>query len=141
MRKGISPLVASVLLIAATMSIAGILAYWASSFVSKQTETFENQTVTSECNYADFKIYSCSYNSSSRRLIMILENTRDVTLKNLNVFIFYSNSTVSPPISLNDTLVANQFKSFSLENIDDFSSLTVNTQCSGTSKSSSCSRG
>jgi flagellin-like protein len=141
MRKGISPLVASVLLIAATMSIAGILAYWASSFVSKQTETFENQTVTSECNYADFKIYSCSYNSSSRRLIMILENTRDVTLKNLNVFIFYSNSTVSPPISLNDTLVANQFKSFSLENIDDFSSLTVKTQCSGTSKSSSCSRG
>jgi flagellin-like protein len=91
MRKGISPLVASVLLIAATMSIAGILAYWASSFVSKQTETFENQTVTSECNYADFKIYSCSYNSSSRRLTMILENTRDVTLKNLNVFIFYSN--------------------------------------------------
>jgi flagellin-like protein len=141
MRKGISPLVASVLLIAATMSIAGILAYWASSFVSKQTETFENQTLTSECNYAGFNIWQCSYNSSSRKLTIVLENTRDVTLKNLNVFIFYSNSTVSPPISLNDTLTANQFKSFSLENIDDFSSLTVKTQCSGTSKSSSCSRG
>ena len=141
MRKGISPLVASVLLIAATMSIAGILAYWASSFVSKQTDTFENQSVTSGCNYAGFKIYSCNYNSSSRKLTMILENTRDVTLKNLNIFIFYPNSTVSSPISLNETLTANQFKSFTIENMDDFSSLTVRTQCSEMSKSSSCSRG
>jgi len=141
MKKGISPLVASVLLIAATMSIAGILAYWASSFVSKQTETFENQSVTSECNYAGFKIYSCNYNASTRKLTMILENTRDVALKELNIFIFYPNSTVSSPIHLNDTLTANQFKSFAIDNIDDFSTLTVRTQCSEISKSSSCSRG
>jgi flagellin-like protein len=141
MKKGISPLVASVLLIAATMSIAGILAYWASSFVSKQTDTFENQSITGECNYAGLKIYSCNYNASTRKLTMILENTRDVTLKELSIFIFYPNSTVSSPISLNDTLTANQFKSFAIDNIDDFSTLTVKTQCSEISKSSSCSRG
>ena len=38
--KAVSPLVAAVLLIAVTMTIAGMLAYWASGFVRQQTEPF-----------------------------------------------------------------------------------------------------
>ena len=56
--KAVSPLVAAVLLIAVTMTIAGMLAYWASGFVRLQTETFSNQSVVSKCNFADFKVYS-----------------------------------------------------------------------------------
>jgi len=138
MKKGISPLVAAVLLIAATMSIAGILAYWASSFVRTQTEAFQNQSVTTECNFADFKIYSCNYNTTSQKISMILENLRDVEMKELNVFIFYTNGSVSSPIPLNDTLAPKQFKSFFITQVTDFPSLTIKTQCPDISKSSLC---
>jgi len=141
MKKGISPLVAAVLLIAATMSIAGILAYWASSFMRVQTEAFQNQSVTGECNYADFRIYSCNYNTTSDKISMILENLRDVTLKDLNLYLFYTNGTVSSPISLNDTLSAKQFKSFFISDVSEFSSLTIKTNCPDISKSTTCVRG
>ena len=45
MAKGISPLVATVLLIAVTMTLAGIIAFWGSSFVRTSLPT-ENQTQT-----------------------------------------------------------------------------------------------
>lgn len=139
MKKGISPLVAAVLLIAATMSIAGILAYWASSFVRIQTEAFENQSVTSECNYADFRIRSCSYNTSSQKITLLLENIRDVTLKDLSLYVFYTNGTVSSPIPINDTLIAKQFKSFFITtDVNGFSRLTIKTNCPDKSESSSC---
>ncbi len=138
MKKGISPLVAAVLLIAATMSIAGILAYWASSFVRIQTESFQNQSIASECNYADFKIYFCKYNSTSHTISMTLENSRDVTLKDLKVQIFYTNETVSSPIPLNDTLAPRLLKSFSITDINDFSSLIVKTNCPDISKTHQC---
>ncbi len=58
---GISPLVAAVLLIAVTMTIAGLLAYWATSFV--RTSLPETNRTEAECRLADFSIYFCSYNS------------------------------------------------------------------------------
>jgi len=139
MKKGISPLVASVLLIAATMSIAGILAYWASSFARTQTEAFQNQSITNECNYADFKIYSCKYNSTSHTISMTLENSRDVELKDLNVQVFYTNETVSQPIPLNSTLPPRLLKSFFITDVNDFSSLIVKTNCPDISKTHQCS--
>ncbi|MBI5061275.1 MAG: hypothetical protein HZB67_03095 [Candidatus Aenigmarchaeota archaeon] len=42
-RKGISPLVASVLLIAFTLSIAGIMATWSTSFVRGKTSVITSQ--------------------------------------------------------------------------------------------------
>ncbi len=42
-RKGISPLIASVLLIAFTMAIAGIMATWATSFSSQRLATSEEK--------------------------------------------------------------------------------------------------
>lgn len=45
-RKGISPLIAAVLLIAFTMAIAGIMASWATTFSSSRLSTAQTQ---SEC--------------------------------------------------------------------------------------------
>jgi len=137
MKKGISPLVAAVLLIAATMSIAGILAYWASSFMRTQTSSFNNQTVTSECQYADFKIYSCSYNFTSHAISLILENYRDVLLKDLVFYVNFPNSTVIP-ISMNETLPKGLIKSFSIPNMDTFTKIIVKTQCAEITRETAC---
>lgn len=56
MRKGISPLVASVLLIAITMAVAAILANYVSSSVRQQTQQFQATCIGASINYvtADF---------------------------------------------------------------------------------------
>ena len=132
MTKGISPLVASVLLIAITMTLAGAIAYWASSFVSTTLPT-----ISGECNIASFKIFSCRYNSTSG-ISMILQNLANVELKNLTLFVIYSNNSVQS-ISLNDTLKQNDLKSFSVSGISsDYSIITVRTHCPQITESNGC---
>jgi flagellin-like protein len=137
--KGISPLVASVLLIAVTMTIAGAVAYWASSFVGQQTKMFENQTVTSECNFADFSVYSCTYNSTTLNMTLILENIRSVELKNLTAQVIFPNGTISI-IPLNDSLPTAPFnlKSFRFSSAPDYSKIKITTHCPTITKESSC---
>ena len=139
MKKGISPLVAAVLLIAATMSIAGILAYWASSFMKTQTAQFGNQTITGECQYADFQIMKngCTYNSTNKTVALLLENNREVLLKDLVVYINFGNGSVVP-VSLNDTLPKGAIRSFSLQGIDSFTKIIVKTQCPEISEEDDC---
>lgn len=138
MRKGISPLVAAVLLIAATMSIAGILSYWTTSYVRTQTKQFENQTTASECNFADFKIYQCVYNSSAQRVNLILENIKTVELKELKLYVEYSAGNVSSAISLNETLPSGAIKPYVITGISNFTNVIVKTQCPEISVKDDC---
>jgi flagellin-like protein len=136
--KGISPLVATVLLIAVTMTIAGMLAYWASSFVKTQTSQFENQTLASECKFAEFRFYNCNYNSTSQQMTFVLENFRSVTLKDLVAFIVYQNGTVAN-YSLNATLPGNSMRGFTISNVSpDYSSITIKTHCPEVDARSAC---
>lgn len=86
MSKGISPLVAAVILIAATMSIAGILSFWTTGFVRTKLGVAENETEEIRCLNAEFELYSSSLEGST--LFFVLENTRtyDLTLKELYLF-------------------------------------------------------
>lgn len=138
MSKAVSPLVAAVLLIAVTMTIAGMLSYWAAGFVRQQTETFSNQSVVSRCNFADFRVYSCSYNSSAQRVNMILENIRTVEFKNLTAFVIYPDNTISN-FNLNGTLPAGFIKTFPILGVTDgFSNVLIKTECPDLSVSSAC---
>lgn len=135
---GISPLVAAVLLIAVTMTIAGLLAYWATSFV--RTSLPETNQTEAECRFADFSIYSCAYNSSAQRISLILENLQDVEMINLKTFFIFPNSTVSEPILLNGTLPAGgMLKSFQMQNVaENFTKIMVTTHCSEVNKEKVC---
>jgi flagellin-like protein len=136
--RGISPLVATVLLIAVTMTIAGMLAYWASSFVKTQTTQFENQTLATECRFADFRFYSCNYNSTSQQINFVLENFRSVTLRDLIAYIVYQNGSVSN-YSLNEALPGGTMKGFSIGNISsDYSSIIIKTHCPEVDARSAC---
>jgi flagellin-like protein len=132
--KGISPLVATVLLIAITMTIAGMLAYWASSFVMTRTEEVEE----SECVRAFFTIYSCKYDNGN--LNFVLKNDRYVELKNLTAYVLYPNATVFN-YTLNETLPALVMKSFNVSGVSlDFSSLVVRTHCANVVQAVSADR-
>ncbi len=139
-KKGISPLVAAVLLIAVTMTIAGLLAYWAASFV--RTSLPETNETTAKCRLADFFIDSCIYNNATQTITLTLRNTKNVELENLKLFLYYPNATVSDPIELNGTLPAGgMLKSFTVKNIaDPFVRISVSTQCPELIKEKVCSR-
>lgn len=139
-KKGISPLVAAVLLIAVTMTIAGLLAYWAASYV-RTTLPEQNETET-ECRLADFIIDSCTYDNSTSTLSLTLRNTKNVELKGLKAFLYYQNETISDPIDLGDTLPAGgMLKSFTVQGVnEDFSRIAVGTHCPELIREKSCTR-
>ncbi|MEM7826997.1 MAG: archaellin/type IV pilin N-terminal domain-containing protein [Candidatus Aenigmatarchaeota archaeon] len=88
MLKGISPLIATVLLIALTMTIAGIIATWASSFTQVRLEEIKSNT-TEGCIGANLKV-------SNARIIngtgyFTLENIGTATLRDFKAYLFYSN--------------------------------------------------
>ncbi len=105
MRKGLSPIVAAVILIAATMSIAGILTFWTSGFVSKKLSESSNTTGETACLGAEFKLHpSSSYNKVSGVLSLRLDNIRSVDLKLMNLYVFDSSNKMTTH-SLNSTLL------------------------------------
>ena len=138
--KGISPLVAAVLLIAVTMSIAGVLAYWASQFVTKSLPGVNESTT--QCRFVNFIIYNCLYNSTTGNLTVTLNNIQTVEVKNLMVYLSFLNGTMSSGTKLNETLASGEFRSYVLSGIpSDFSKIIVTTQvCPDISKEDACRR-
>lgn len=134
----ISPLVSVVLLIAVTMTIAGILTYWATNYVN--TSLPDTNQTEMDCKYADFSIYSCTYYNSTSEVNLILENHKNVELQDLKVFFLFSNSSVSNPINLNSTLSAGaMLKSFKIEDVNDgFTKIIVTTNCADISEEKVC---
>jgi flagellin-like protein len=127
MRKGISPLVATVILIAATMSIAGILAYWTTGFIKTRLTEAESITGGTKCFGAEFELRSGSYDGST--LHLILDNKKTVDLLLTNLFLVYPDNELDTK-SLNETLKGNEIKSLTINNVaPGFLTGEIKTQC------------
>lgn len=127
--KGISPLVAAVLLIAVTMTIAGVLAYWATTFVRTQTAAFQNESIASACSFANLAAHSCSYNTNASQINLILDNIGRIELRDMVVQVIYENNSVSDH-SLNGTLPGNLLRSYTFTGVSsDYRSVVVKTNC------------
>jgi len=130
MRKGISPLVAAVILIAATMSIAGILSYWATSFVRTRLTSAENATGDTTCLAAQFRLYSGNYDNVTEELILILENQRSIDLELRELYLFYSGNDLRSKTITDNILLGNRLKSINITEVDDnFERGVVKTNC------------
>lgn len=79
MRKGISPLIAVIMLIAFTMIVAGILAGWATQFVTQSRSELQF------CSRAQLLIQRAYFDNTSQELTLSLFNTGDVPLKGFAV--------------------------------------------------------
>ena len=131
MRKGISPLVAAVILIAATMSIAGILTFWATGFVRERLDVAGNTTDETNCLAAQFRLYSGTFDNSTSpgTLYLILENQRSIDLSLTNLYLFYPNNVLQD-ITLTETLLGNKLKSITISNVNGgFSGGKIKTNC------------
>jgi len=87
MRKGISPLIAVIMLIAFTMIVAGILAGWATQFVTQSRSELQF------CARAQLLIQRAYFKDNE--LTLALFNTGDVPLKGFAVRLTYENETVT----------------------------------------------
>jgi flagellin-like protein len=93
-RKGISPLIASVILIAVTLAIAGILATWAFQFVGGRTQAIGQQT---ECiNAWEVPLNTLSYSPGT--LDFIVFNKKTTAFSNLTAFVTYPGGARSQDI-------------------------------------------
>ncbi len=98
-RKGVSPLIAAVVLIAFTISIAFIVANWATSFVDSQTEAISAEA---KCIGAlDVDLPSFTGNSVNVR---VSNFNPSMDLTNIKIAVFYSDP--AEDISTTDTNVA-----------------------------------
>lgn len=92
--KGISPLVATVLLIAFVVAIAGVIAAWLSGFAKSQTELVSSQSSLSvTCSYGSINMKSLKFTSSVSKLAGTLENNGQIPLGNITLSIVYQNAT------------------------------------------------
>ncbi len=90
--KGISPLVATVLLIAFVVSVAGILSIWLNSLTVSTTQLVGGEASTAiTCSYGGIKLSDLSF--SNGFLTGGIENTGSITLGNLSLQIIYQNLT------------------------------------------------
>lgn len=146
MKKGISPLVAAVLLIGITMIIAGFLAFWVSTFMRGRATTFEKTTEEIEkCTRlqamaSPFNIYYSSYNSSTKTLRLFLENRAGIEYKIAGIDIFYPNeSTEWKDVNLTLPAIPRIVSmEFTIGGPDDCTKYRIVTECVNVTREGSC---
>jgi len=128
MQKGISPLVATVLLIAITMTLAGIVAFWGSSFFRTSLPT-ENQTQALQaCSGGSIKLISSSYDSNTQTFTITIYNDGTQRLVINNITFIYADRAESKEI--NSEISPGQVIVRSINNvIGDYTSFIISTNC------------
>jgi len=89
-RKGLSPLIAAVLLIAFTMAVAAILTAWVSTFTKGQTEKAQVFEAQIDCAYAniDNDPNFAAYDGADKIIRLYIRNTGPTAIELQNVTIW-----------------------------------------------------
>jgi len=131
MKKGISPLIAEVLLIGFTVAVASIVILWVTGFTRTSTKTITIQAETQlSCTYGGVDFYgNVIYNLTSQTLSGYLKNTGNIPLANITFQIIYTNGTISTN-SLNIELLPTNIASFNFANVSsNIDTVYVTTNC------------
>lgn len=117
-KKGISPILASVLLLAVTISVAGVFSGWAPNLAQTVTEQTGNQTEQRlACNQASAEFISANYDSGNSEIDVALRNDGGADFNELILVAFDSN----------DNLLAQSNISIEAGNVDNTSISNVNS--------------
>lgn len=133
--KGVSPLIASVLLVAFTVSVALIYSGWLSSFAKGTSENVSLQSLSAvECSTANAKIYSIYLENSTSNSSAIIVNEGGVDLQLRAVLIVDNGSLVnSTPIPVpKGSSVSIQIPNSSI-NCGRISKASITSNCPGCS--------
>ncbi len=119
-----------VMLLAGTVvAIGAIFSFWGAQLVQTRLNSTANKTAEEICVGAMFRLYSGSYDSNKKELLLILENQRKVDLELKTLYLFYSNKEMKS-FNLNEALQGNMLISIPVNNIEPgFESGTIKTNC------------
>jgi len=125
--RGINPpLTLAIILVAVTILVAAGLSFWATSLTTNKPAPVEN-----DCIRAEFKLYSGNYDYSISTLSFVLDNSKEVVLKELNLYLIYPGERVEQK-SLDGVLEGNTLKTFIMTGVErDFNKGVIKTHCSG----------
>jgi len=116
------------MIIAGTVvGIGAIFSLWSAQLV--QTGLNATSSVEEICFGAMFRLYSGSYDSYDKELLLILENQRNVDLELKNLYLFYPNEDMKT-FELNEVLEGDILLSIPVKGVEDgFESGTIKTNC------------
>ncbi len=140
--KGISPLIASVLLIAFTVAIATLVMGWFSTLTRSTTSTVSNKTSESiECSNAQIgiqDIYITAGNTTTGSARVIVKNNGFKTIGIISLQIYNTTGhNFSSGFSGVGTFAPGSIRTFSIENVSvitcptTFSKVIVTSNCGG----------
>ncbi len=122
-RKGISPLIASVLLIAFTLAIGAFMSSWLNDVTRKQTsEATENSRP--ECQFANLNIQNVTLaNSTDKKLRIDVENTGTKNVAINNIRLIYNDDKSTYANFTRTTIYAGDLYSLTMYNTTDNGSI------------------
>jgi flagellin-like protein len=122
-RKGISPLIATIMLIAFTMIIAGILATWTTNFATRQRVQIEF------CSDAGAYIQGGTYDAGTLNLVVF--NNGKVPLNFIGLLTYKNGSVYRYPTTL-DNVTEGSIRTFSMSVSSDIDQATIQSkECTG----------
>lgn len=134
MRKGISPFIASVVLIAVAVAVAGVFSTWLTGFTKETAEEVgkhSEKRVT--CSYGGIALEDLEYNKTTGSFRGKVENIDIIPLGNIDLEIFYGDDT-REKVELNMTLEPGERNVFSVAvskmNTTAYERIRVITNCS-----------
>ena len=120
-KKGISPLIAAILLIAFTITVATFLATWSTTFAKTQTQEFTKagREIASQCQYANLQVETAVYDDADDKIIAVVWNMGKTELSDFQFLVYYSdvNITTLTPEESNRTLSTGDFYTFTVYNV------------------------
>jgi flagellin-like protein len=130
MNKGISPFIASVLLISFVVAVAGIYGGWFQSFINTITGTIEkSEEKRITCIYGGIALDDVEWNSSATNISGTIENTDIISLGNVDIEIFYDNASRVKK-DLNIILDVGEKETFNVDADSNYDKVRVLTNCS-----------
>jgi hypothetical protein len=111
------------------MGLGAIISFWGAGLVQTRLNATANKTPEEVCIGAMFRLYSGSYDSNKKELLLILENQRGVDLELETLYLFYPNKEMKS-FELDGYLQGNMLMSIPVKNVEDgFESGTIKTNC------------
>lgn len=136
-KKGVSPVIATILLVVIALILVGILLSWGQNFVNKNTSDADS-AIDRKCIGAGITISNCDYNSLSETLTFIIVNSGKVNFsadQNLSLILIDADTNlVNDNQNIIDSNAFNRGDSFKIE-IDEYVATTPidvevrSTQC------------
>lgn len=123
-RKGLSPLIAAVLLIAFTMTVAAILATWAQSFGGGELETAgEKGQTTIECFGISIEIDSITWDKDKDEIKAVVWNKGEGNISSFEFVVYNKTNSSTPniltPENFNKTIAPGKFVTLTADGVSE----------------------